>query len=172
MFSLVDKLILTGLGIELGVIALVVVRGKGRTRWGKTVLVLFAAALVATLVPAAERATAHWRLRAVKAFVRTSIEELNAGRLPELSDRCPDAVREDIEKLRGASLPTAYTVEKVGFAGGYYALDLRAENGAAFWCMVQATAPSNKPWAPGTYRLLELAPPSTNTSNRQPATDN
>jgi len=91
--------------------------------------------------------------------------------LPELSDRCPEAVREDIEGLRGAGLPTAYIVEQVGFAGGYYALDLRAENGEAFWCMVQAAAPSNKPWAPGAYRLLELVPPSTSTNN-QPTTDN
>ncbi len=161
MFSIIDAAILVGLAIELGLIGLVIARGTWRKLSGKLLLVLSCAALAATLVPAARRANAHWRVRDVKAFVRTSIEQLNAGHLPDLSHKCTKRVVKDIEALKGAGLPVDYTVAKVEFADDYYALDLRTKQGEAFWCMVEATAPSSRLLAPGQYKVLELAPPES-----------
>ena len=126
-------------------------------------MALLCVALAAMLVPAAKRARAHWRVCGATSFVRASIDRLNAGQLPELSDKCTNGVVRGIEALKGRGLPTDYTVESTQFTGTMCTLDLRTRQGEPFWCMVEVAAPG------GGFRLLELAPPESLAHGAAPA---
>ena len=160
MLSIVDKAILGGLAVELVLVFLLLVCHAWRKLSGKILLAVCCAALVVTLVPVTKLANAWWRLSGVKTFVEASIEQLNAGVLPELSPKCTELDVKDIEALKGVGLPTDYAVEKVEYAEDHYALDLRSEDGRTFWCMVEATVPSSRPFTPGEYRLLVMTAPT------------
>ncbi|MDQ1255982.1 MAG: hypothetical protein QG656_577 [Candidatus Hydrogenedentes bacterium] len=163
MSPMIDAAILVVLGINAGLVALLLARSKWHRLWGKFALIACCLILAAALVAGSWRVKVYRRLPDIKKFTRESIERLNAGQLPEMSPKCTDGVLRDIETLRGADLPTDYTVETSGYSGtyDYYVLDMRTKDNEPFWSMVEPATAWWKLFVADEYRLLELSPPAS-----------
>jgi len=79
VWSVIDKAILAGLGIEVAAFVALLALVHWRKRFGKVAIIALGLAMVATLAPVAQRSDAHGCLHTVDAFARDYVEPTHAG---------------------------------------------------------------------------------------------